>query len=191
MNRIGYIIFFIIIVAIAATSSWLLKRVELQPFSIIEPPRHDMDYFLTNFNATIMRKDGAPHYIMKGTRLEHFPDDGSIDITLPNIDLFRSKLKLRPWKINSEQARILNRGELIYLNGKVSMLRQASDSEPEIKLETSNLTIKTDLDYAETRDAIYIQSEKHHIKAIGMRVYLEDGRLELLSKVDGFYNVTN
>lgn len=191
MNRLGYIIFFMVIVAIAATSSWLLRKVELQPFSIVEPPRHDMDYFLTNFHATVMNKDGVPHYILKGTRLEHFPDDGSVDITLPTIDLYRNKLKLSPWKINSEQARIVNKGELIYLNGKVSMLRPATKSEPEIRLDTSNLTIKTDLDYAETRDAVYIQTQKHHIKATGMRVYLEEGRLELLSEVDGFYNVTN
>ena len=189
MNRIRFILFFIIIVVIAATSSWLLKKVELQPFDIVEPPRHDMDYFLTNFNATIMNKNGTPHYILKGTRLEHFPDDGSIDITLLKMDLFRDKLS--PWKAKSEQARILEKGKLIFLNGKVSMLRPKSASAPEIKLETRNLTINTDLDYAETRDAVHIQTEKHHLKATGMRVYLADDRLELLSNVDGFYNVTN
>lgn len=189
MNRFRYIIYFMIVVAIAATSSWLLKKVELQPFNIVEPPRHDMDYFLTNFNATIMNKDGTPHYILTGARLEHFPDDGSIDITLPKINLFRNKLN--PWNVASEKARILNKGKLIYLNGTVSMLRPKSVTEPEIKLETSNLTIKTDLDYAETRDLVSIQIANHHLTATGMRVYLEDGRLELLSNVDGFYNVTN
>lgn len=189
MNRIRYILFFIIIVVVAATSSWLLKKVELQPFDIVEPPRHDMDYFLTNFNATTMNKNGTPHYVLKGTRLEHFPDDASIDITAPQIDLFRDQLS--PWEIKSEQARILNKGKLIFLNGKVSMLRSPSTKEPQIKIKTSNLTIKTDLDYAETRDAVFIQTEKHHLKATGMRVYLEEGRLELLSDVDGFYNVKN
>ena len=189
MNSIRFILFFTIVVIIAATSSWLLKRVELQPFDIVEPARHDMDYFLTNFNATIMNKEGTPHYILNGTRLEHFPDDGSIDITLPKINLFRDKLN--PWKISSDKARILNKGKLVYLNGKVLMFRPQSNLESEIKLETSNLTIKTDLDYAETRDAVFIQMEKHQLKAVGMRVYLADGRLELLSKVDGIYNVTN
>lgn len=189
MNRIRYIIFFIIVVVIAATTSWLLKKVELQPFAIVEPQRHDMDYFLTKFNATVMNKDGKPHYILNGSRLEHFPDDGSIDITLPRINLFRDTLS--PWQANSDQARVLNKGKLIHLNGKVSMLRPQSATEPEIKIETTNLTIKTDLDYAETRDAVFIQIAQHRLNATGMRVYLADGRLELLSNVDGFYNVTN
>ncbi len=189
MNRLGYILILVIVVAVAATSSWLLQKVEVEPFSLIKPPRHDMDYFLTNFNATVMDKEGKPHYILTGTRLEHFPDDRSIDITLPNIELFREKLS--PWYVKAKQARVLNKGTLIYLNGKVSMHRPRSKTEPEVKLDTSNLTIKTDLDYAETREAVFIQTGKHRLKAIGMRVYLADGRLELLSNVEGFYNVTN
>ncbi len=189
MNRLGYILLLIIVVAIAATSSWLLNKVEVQPFDLVKPTPHDMDYFLTNFNATIMNKEGKPHYILNGTRLEHFPDDGSIDITLPDIKLFREKLS--PWYLKAKQARILKKGTLIHLNGKVSMRRPGNKNEPELKLDTSNLTIKADLDYAETRDAVFIQTEKHRLKAIGMRVYLADGRLELLSNVEGFYNVTN
>ncbi|VAW96867.1 hypothetical protein MNBD_GAMMA23-1353 [hydrothermal vent metagenome] len=189
MNRLGYILLLIIVVAIAATSSWLLKKVEVEPFGLIKPARHDMDYFLTNFNATVMDKEGKPHYILTGTRLEHFPDDHSLDITLPNIKLFREKLS--PWHVKAKQARVLNKGTLIYLNGKVSMQRPRSKTEPEVKLDTSNLTIKTDIDYAETSDAVFIQTGKHRLKAIGMRVYLADGRLELLSNVEGLYNVTH
>lgn len=189
MNRLGYILLLVIVVAIAATSSWLLNKVEVQPFNLVKPTRHDMDYFLTNFNATIMDKNGKPHYILNGTRLEHFPDDGSIDITLPDITLFREKLS--PWYVKAEQARVLKKGTLIHLNGKVSMRRPGSKNEPEIKLDTSNLTINMGIDYAQTNDAVFIRTGKHRLKAIGMRVYLADGRLELLSNVEGFYNVIN
>lgn len=189
MNRLGYIIIFIIVVAIAATSSWLLNKVEIQPFSLVKPPRHDMDYFLTHFNATVMNKKGKPHYVLSGVRLEHFPDDSSIDITEPRIKLFREKLS--PWLVNAKLGRILNKGTLVYLNGKVTMRRPASKTEQRVDLQTSNLTIKTDKDYAETRDAVVITVANHQLKATGMRVYLNDGRLELLSKVEGEYRVTN
>ena len=187
MSRFGYIILFVIVVAIAATSSWLLNKVDTQPIDTLKPARHDMDYFLKNFNATIMDKKGKPHYKLKGELLEHYPDDDSIDITQPKLELFR--LKLPPWTLDATQARILNKGNLIHLNGKVKMKRTASKYETEIQLHTSNLTIKTDLDYAETNDAVDIKTEDHHLKATGMRVYLADGRLELLSDVKGLYNV--
>jgi len=189
MNRLGYIILFVIVIAIAATSSWLLNTVEVQPFSLVKPPRHDMDYFLTNFNATVMNEHGKPRYILRGSRLEHFPDDDSIDITLPDIKLFREQLS--PWLVKSELGRVLNKGTLIYLNGKVSMFRPATKTEAQVDLKTSNLTIKTKDDFAETRDPVTIQFASHQLKATGMRVYMEEGRLELLSNVEGVYNVTN
>jgi len=187
MNRFGYILLLIGVIALAATSSWLLSKVEVQPFSFAKPERHDMDYFLVNFKATIMNKEGKPHYTLNGARLEHFPDNGSIDIVQPKIKLFRAKLS--PWHVNAEFARVLNKGTLIHLNGKVAMQRPRSKKEAKIKLDTSNLTINTKLDYAETKDKVFIQTEKHQLKATGMRVYLADGRLELLSNVEGTYYV--
>lgn len=188
MNKVGYIILFIIVIAIAATSSWLLQKVDTEPFDTVKPVPHNMDYFLTNFDASIMDKEGKPHYNLKGDYLEHFPDDDSIDIVQPKIKMFR--VKLPPWKVDSKKARILNEGKLIYLNGKVFMKRPQSKNEAEINLQTSNLMLDLNRDYAETKDAVYIQTENHHLKAVGMRVYLEDGRLELLSKVRGVYHVT-
>jgi len=187
MSRSGYIILFIAVVVIAATSSWLLKTVDTQPFTILEPPRHYKDYYLQNFNATIMNENGKPHYVLKGKYLEHFPDDESIDIKQPDVKLFREKLP--PWNLLSEHARVLNKGNLIYLNGNVLMNRPESANEPEINLTTSNLTLKVDQNYAETNDPVDIKTEKHRLKAKGMRVYLADGRLELLSDVKGFYDV--
>ncbi len=187
MNRIRFIILFIIVIAIAATSSWLLKKVDTEPTDTAKAIAHNMDYFLVNFNATVMDEDGKPHYNLKGDYLEHFPDDGSIDIVQPKIKIFREKLAA--WNIKSDKARIKDEGKLIYLNGKVFMQRPASKDEAEINLDTSNLMLNLNKDYAETNDAVYIQTEKHHLKAVGMRVYLEDGRLELLSKVKGVYHV--
>lgn len=188
MSRFGYIILLLVVVGIAATSSWLLKRVDTEPFDILKPVAHNKDYFLTNFDATVMDKAGKPHYNLKGNYLEHFPDDDSIDIVKPKIKMFREKLA--PWNVHSEKARVVDKGKLIHLNGKVSMYRLAGKDEPKINLDTSNLTINLNTDYAETKDIVIIQTEKHRLKAVGMRVYLAEGRLELLSKVTGVYDVT-
>jgi len=188
MNRARFIILFVIVIAIAATSSWLLKSVDILPAKTDEPIPHNMDYFLKNFNATVMNKEGKPHYNLIGDYLEHFPDDDSIDIVQPKIKMFREKLS--PWKVKSNTARVLNRGKLIYLNGAVNMHRDASDKEPAVNLDTTNLTINLETDFAQTDEPVFIQTEKHRLKAIGMRVYLADGRLELLSSVKGVYHVS-
>lgn len=187
MNRVGYIVLFIVVIVIAATSSWLLRRIDPQPFNILKPVQHNMDYFLTDFNSTIMNLSGIPQYTIKGTRLEHFPDDSSFDITQPDIKLFRGKRP--PWLVKSKTARILSKKGTIYLNGKTSMNRAKSKNELAINLDTSNVTIYTEKDFAETKDNVHIYTKKHDIKAKGMRVYLAEGRLELLSNVRGTYDV--
>jgi len=186
MNRFRHIILFIIVIAIAATSSWLLRKIDPEPFNILKPVQHNMDYFLTDFDAAIMDKSGNPHYALKGKRLEHFPDDNSIDVIQPDIKLFRDKLP--PWQIKSDFARILNKGSIIHLNGNVFMTRPKSKNEPEIKLNTSNLTIDVSRNFAETKNNVHIYSKKHNIKAKGMRVYTAEGRVELLSNVTGVFD---
>jgi len=187
MNRFGFIVLFVIVIAIAATSSWLLKKVDTSQTKAKEPIPHNMDYFLKNFNATVMNQQGKPHYNLIGDYLEHFPDDDSIDIDKPKLKMYRENLA--PWHVKSNTARVLNRGKLIHLNGSVKMRRPESSSEPAIQLDTTNLKINLETDYAQTKEAVFIQTGKHRLKAVGMRVYLADGQLELLSRVKGVYYV--
>ncbi len=187
MNRLGYLLLLLTVTAIAATSSWLLSKVDEKPLSILQPERHDPDYFMTNFNATVMNAGGTPKYKMSATRLEHFPDDGSIDVTQPYFEYFRPHLS--PWIVVADAGQIFNKGKLVHLNGKVIMERQKSNTEPYVKLVTRDLRIHTDTEYAETDAKVNVQSDNRQLQATGMRVNLAAGKLELRNKVTGTYGI--
>lgn len=185
MNRLGYLLLLLTVVAITVTSSWLLSKVDNKPLGLAETPRHDPDYFMTNFTATLMNEKGLPRYKMSAARLDHYPDDNSIDISKPNVEYYR--MNLSPWVLVAEQGQVFNKGNLILLNGKVTMERKKSTAEPYLKLITRDLRIQTDTEYAETDAKVFIQTDNHKLYATGMRLYLAQGKLELRSKVSGEY----
>jgi lipopolysaccharide export system protein LptC len=51
------------------------------------------------------------------------------------------------------------------------------------------LTLFPDRDYAETAQSVRIEDADNVTTAVGMHVYLNDGRLELLSTVRGQHEV--
>jgi lipopolysaccharide export system protein LptC len=57
----------------------------------------------------------------------------------------------------------------------------------EITLLTRDLTIYPQREYAETGAAVTITSGRNEMQAVGMRLDLSDGRLELLSETKGKY----
>jgi lipopolysaccharide export system protein LptC len=69
-----------------ATGSWWLTRTVGVPEKIFDgKARHDPDYTIDNFNATVMNEDGRRRYILAATRLVHYGDDGSSDLEQPYL----------------------------------------------------------------------------------------------------------
>ena len=47
--------------------------------------RHDPDLFIERFSAVNFDVDGQPRQMLAATRAEHFPDDGSVELTRPRF----------------------------------------------------------------------------------------------------------
>ena len=189
MSKLHYITILLLVILIAAFSNWLLRSFETEPLGIKKEVRHDPDYFIEQFIATQLDKNGKPRYRLEADLLNHFPDDDSIELTRLKLKLFREKLPA--WSANADEGLVLEKGALIKLIGHVVMQRPPSPTESEIKLITSNLVIYPQKEYAETDAAVQITSANSIIEATGMKVYLADGRLELLSNTRGKYEISH
>ncbi|MHB8622728.1 MAG: LPS export ABC transporter periplasmic protein LptC [Sulfuricaulis sp.] len=78
--------------AIAATllllalGSWWLTRAVGVPEKIFNGKgRHDPDFTVENFKATVMNDQGQRLYSLSGPLLVHYGDDGSSDLTQPYL----------------------------------------------------------------------------------------------------------
>jgi len=185
MNKLQIVTIVLFVILIGAFSNWLLTSLETRPLIRPEKVRHDPDYFLDNFNATVMNDSGKPRYKLKGKRLDHYPDDKSVAIQQLTMDLYRDKLP--EWKVTAVQGLVYDKAQRIELLGKVTMHRPPTPEEAEITLLTEDVTIFPQREYAETDAAVTITSGRNEMQAVGMRLNLSDGRLELLSETKGKY----
>ena len=188
MNKLQIVTVILLIILIGAFSNWLLTSFETKPLVSPREVRHDPDYFLENFTATLMNEAGLARYKMVGERLDHYPDDDSIEIRQLKLDLYRQELP--DWNARADKALVLEKGERIELLGKVRLHRPGAPGEAAITLLTRDLTVYPQREYAETAAPVTITSGQNEIQAVGMRLNLASGKLELLADTKGTYVIT-
>lgn len=73
-----------------ATGSWWLTRTVAVPEKTFTGKlRHDPDYTIENFSATVMDERGQRRYILSAAHLIHYGDDGSSELEQPYLIQYR------------------------------------------------------------------------------------------------------
>ena len=73
--------------------------------------------------------------------------------------------------------------DVLMLLGEVDIWRNKPDGKREIHVETEDLRVLPDDEYAETELPVSISTPKSFTRGTGMRAYLGESRVQLLSKV--------
>ena len=187
MGKLRYIIVGLLIIGAAAFTSWLLSSLGETPLIKTTRQSREADYFFDEMVATAMNPDGSPTYRLEAKQLEHFPYNNTMTMHKPYIELFNASAK--PWQCWSEQGTVYEKSQLVSLKGKVRLHNAAYQNNRSITMLTDKLLINTRLKQASTDAAVEITSGNDVIHAKGMRIDLIKGQLELLSKVQGKYEV--
>lgn len=73
-----------------ATGSWWLTRTVAVPEKTFTGKlRHDPDYTIENFHATVMDERGRRRYTLSAVNLIHYGDDGSSELEQPYLIQYR------------------------------------------------------------------------------------------------------
>jgi lipopolysaccharide export system protein LptC len=80
------------LVLLAGGSWWLTHKVSEPEKAFDGKTRHDPDYIIENFNATVMNENGHQRYTLAALRLTHYGDDLSSDLDQPYLVQFRPGL---------------------------------------------------------------------------------------------------
>ncbi|MBX2886559.1 MAG: LPS export ABC transporter periplasmic protein LptC [Granulosicoccus sp.] len=168
---------------------FLLDRVE-EPPPIITEPTIDMhktqsDYYLSDFVTRKFSATGQVEYIVSGAALAHYPDDDRSEITKPRLELHRSGTT---WYMQSSKGRFDTEPDLFQLQGNVTVKRSSEVSEP-LTIKTQSLTIATESNQVNTDDSIEIVAPTWRLQAKGLRTAIDEGTLQLLSDVEGRYEL--
>jgi lipopolysaccharide export system protein LptC len=147
--------------------------------------------FMTNVDLREFDAIGALRYQLKTPLIRHFQANkqaSAEDYTLfdlPQI-VFLDDPQKPAWYMTAQLARSDNNGELFTLTTDV-LAQQTSPTQGIISINTAELHLNTHEQFAETDKAVTMRAAKGQVDTLGMRAYLKQDRIELLSHVKGTY----
>lgn len=153
--------------------------------TLIERPAGEPDSVIENLRTLTMDEQGRPARELRSPYVLHFPQDDHSELETPRLTLFDPILP--PWNVRAERAWVSAGSERILLQGAVEADRAASDLEPATRLQTRELLLIPDQDYAETdARAIMDRGSDRVIADQGFKAWLEPAmRIELFGRVKG------
>jgi len=185
MSKLHYIIVLIVVLAIATLTYKLSTSVDKTADAPDPSLRHDPDYFISDFKATMYDKSGTAKYHLAAQHLEHFPDNDTVEILHPKVE-YIDKTK-QVWQATSDSGIGYENTEILHLSGNVKIINNSPDPDKNLVLETDKLMIEFTKKKASTDTRVKITGKNSTIKSKGMDVNLDTGILTLKSQARGQY----
>ena len=176
-------------VVIIALLSWLLlSMTEMIETQFIQVPAHSPDYYSKGYEKLEMNKFGALKNKVLANEMIHYSDDGTTHMLAPIMTFINANELTPPWIVKSETGILSSDGKDLALNGQVVIERIKADGVSPLRINTSELKVKPETNYAETVTWAEIISELNVTTGIGMNMtFIDPVHLQLLTNVKGRY----
>ena len=167
-----------VLFAAAAASAWLLKYLSEEHAGQAVQIYHDPDYYMEDFTTLSMEKDGAPKNKLYAVYMAHYPDDDTTELLQPKMEIYR--VDRPPLFITAKKGWVTSNNEVVLLQGDVRLWEDNELGQRTLQVETTEVRVLMDDQYAETDQPATIFSNHSTVKGSGMRAYLKESRLEVL-----------
>lgn len=170
-----------IIITVALATNWFLD--ENNPLPDVEDlTRNDADLYMLDATIKQYSDDGKLHHELSAERFTHFPLTDWTTLVTPNIILFSDDAI--PWAITARQGRMITdssfREEVVELWGDVLAVKQNPDGSF-INIQSEELTVYPERDYAETDKNVYIDDNSGRTTAAAMQANFVEGKFSFSS----------
>jgi len=126
MKALEKIIYITVFACLGLLSVWLqfgiIERQSVQKFD--GDQRHDPDYYMENFTAIGMDKEGRRKYVVEAERMVHYPDDDTALLDNPHIIQYQPGRA--PRHTYSESGWMGSDGNEVLLTGNVKVIQGKS-----------------------------------------------------------------
>ncbi|AIR88013.1 LPS export ABC transporter periplasmic protein LptC [Pseudomonas cremoricolorata] len=178
-------LFSVIAVLFAAVGYWNVSPESfLDDKPVAQVDENAIDYYAINAHSVQFLPDGKRQYEMTADRIEHVKVSEMTLVSKPDLQMYRGTTF--PWHVQSERAEVNPDGTEVELIDSVRISR--TDEQNRNTLITSTrMTVFPQKQYAQTEQAVRIDGAGGTTTGKGMKAYLKDGRMDLLSNVRGQY----
>lgn len=118
--------------------AFIEDKPELQNFT----ERHDPDYYIENFTATGLDKNGERRFVIEAERMAHFPDDDTALFDYPHVVEY--ELGQPPKHTYSDSGWMSSSGDEILLTGNVRVVVEAGVDGPGGTIKAKRMRILLD-----------------------------------------------
>lgn len=173
----------IALLSVAAFSSGLLlSRLEDKPEQTDRAPRLGAGYYVEEAELIGTGDNGEVLYRVKTDQATEQLADGSV--ALDKVRIIYTAEEAVPWNLSANNGRIPPDGKMLELLGDVVAVTREDGGQP-ATIRTEFLQLEPDNYVAYTDRKVTIDYADSRLFAVGMRAYLKEDRLQLLSNVNG------
>ena len=176
---------------LAALTFWLDAQVRTPVARADGASRHDPDLYIDRFSAVSFDANGRVVQSLAAKRAQHYPDDDSIDLSLPSLiitDAGKPRLT-----VDADLGTVSGNREIVTLSGNVRATREATTTKgPRDAAPVGLATFTTDLlqvtpkkGRAETDRPVTIEEARGIIHGVGMVFDNESHTFKLKSALRG------
>ena len=175
-------------VAILAGSWWFSRGApEAGDSSPRIEPTGNADYVIRGMRVQTMGEDGRPANILRTPLLRHFAQEGTTELETPEMSISQAEGEA-PWQITAAAGAVSADGKELLLAGDVTIAREATPHNRALEMQTRNLRVRPEENYAETDEAVTVVSGESRIESVGMHAWFKSPtRFKFLSQVRGRY----
>ena len=175
----------VLLIVISLGSAWILKELNDEQARIQEEAAHIPDFFMHGFSTTTMDDAGQPLRTLSADYIAHFSDTETKEIENPYLIVYHPTRE--PWHVKSERGWMSADDEVMLLLGEVEIWRNSAGGVREVEILTQDLRVLPETEYGETDKPVIIRTPTSETHSVGMRAFLQQRRVELLSQVTTVY----
>ncbi|MCG8324589.1 MAG: LPS export ABC transporter periplasmic protein LptC [Thiotrichales bacterium] len=168
---------------LAILTALVINRLGNDPNLFSSGTGHYPDYYMENFSTVTMEQDGSPKNRLYADYMAHYPDDDTIELRRPKLEIYKPDKP--PMIILAEKGWVTSDNQVILLAGKVDLWQNDRNGNRELEVNTADVRVLLDQDYAETDQHATIRRLNTIVNTDGVRAYFKQNRIELLDNVHG------
>lgn len=131
---------------LAAFSFWLERTTRSEGGGPDPNLRHDPDFWVEEFTLRRYNLDGSIQHTLKASRMTHFADDESTEVTEPRVAYFRNEATTT---LTARRAWLDKEGKHVRLRDEVHVVRTEPQGTSTV-IDTTLLNVTPDDEYAQT-----------------------------------------
>ncbi len=184
-KKIRNILVFGCITAIfAAVGYWNISPERFLDKPVAQVDDSAIDYYAINAHSVQYLPDGKLQYEMTSDKVEHVKATEVTLLTNPDLNMFRGTQF--PWHVQSEKGEVNPDGTQVELIDSVRITR-FDEKNRRTLITTTRMTVFPQQQYAQTEQPVRIDGAGGVSTGKGMKAYLKESRIHLLSNVRGQY----